>query len=421
MTTTPSGVWGRGVGGATGSLRMTMTQNHKPSQPSEVEATAQSLVLSLRALVVTITPQPPSPTHLANQLGLSRVTISKLLGSLDKSTLFDTLERIPGPDSLRDFVRSTSSINTPQHLIDNALASIDRFETLIRDHFGTRDALHAAIGGHSLALRSRIDTAARGDVFKGLRQVLGVEAETWLTAMFFAPHAADPQWASVTTIHGALGMRRLRPEAEVYFTFGPPYHEPGTQPELSKSPVSLQEFYTNQPATLEVGFTNGQLRHRLIGDRLGKDAKSDMLAVSHSARGSRRYSAPDSKLRGVSIFVDTPVRMLIADAIVHKDVFPDSEPELIVYNPGAKGPANPNDPSRDADKVLTSEPVVHTPNNAARFEVSEVPNYLNMLECVSAQIGHSLRDFRVYRLTLAYPVPCFQHVIAFQAPEQTQP
>ncbi len=384
----------------------------------DVEATALSLVNSLRAIVASTSPQPPSPTHLANRLGLSRVTISKLLGSLDQSTLFDTLERIPGPDSLRDFVQSTSRINTPPALIASAVASIDRFETLIRDHFGTRDALHAAIGSQSASLRSRIDIAARGDVFKGLRQVLGMEAETWLTAMFFVPNATEPEWASVTTIHGAIGMRRLRPDAQVYFTFGPPFHEPGCEPELSKSPVSLQEHYTNEPASLEVSMSGSQLRHRLIGDRLGKNAKADMLAVSHSVRGSRRFSAPESKLRGISIFVDTPVRMLVADAIVHRDVFPDSEPELLVYNPGARGPANPNDSSRDADRVPTGEPVVQMPNNAQRFDLDEVPNYRRMVESVSRQIGCSLSDFRVYRLRLAYPVPCFQHVIAFNAPER---
>lgn len=384
----------------------------------DVEGTAHALVGSLRAIVETTSPQPPSPTYLANQLGLSRVTVSKLLGSLDQSTLFDTLERIPGPDSLRDFVKSTVRINTSSELINNALTSIDRFETLIRDHFGTRDALHAAIGSQSAALRSRIDMSARGDVFKGLRQVLGVEAETWLTSMIFVPHASDAEWASVTTIHGALGMRRLRPDAEVYFTFGPPYHEPGTEPELSKSPVSLQEFYTNEPANLEVSMSHGQLRHRLVGDRLGKDAKVDMLAVSHAVRGSRQYAAPESKLRGVSIFVDTPVRMLVADAIVHKNLFPASEPELFVYNPGARGPANPNDPSRNADRVITAEPVVNVPHGSARFEVDEVPHYRGMLESVSRQIGCALSDFRVHRLRLAYPVPCFQHVIAFQAPER---
>ncbi|MFO0855768.1 MAG: hypothetical protein U0640_00250 [Phycisphaerales bacterium] len=395
---------------------MQQSQAGKTSQP-DVEGTAHALVGSLRAIVETTSPQPPSPTQLANQLGLSRVTVSKLLGSLDQSTLFDTLERIPGPDSLRDFVRSTARINTSSELINSALSSIDRFETLIRDHFGTRDALHAAIGSQSTALRSRIDMAARGDVFKGLRQVLGVEADTWLTAMIFVPHATDPEWASVTTIHGAIGMRRLRPDAEVYFTFGPPYHEADAEPQLSKSPVSLQEFYTNEPANLEVEMTGGQLRHRLVGDRLGKDARADMLAVSHAVRASRRYAAPGSKLRGVSVFVDTPVRMLVADAIVHRDIFPEREPELFVYNPGARGPANPNDPSRNADRVLTPEPVVHVPRSSERFEVDEVPNYRNMIESVSRQIGCVMSDFRVHRLRLAYPVPCFQHVIAFEAPD----
>ena len=392
-----------------------MTATLPTAQP-DVEATAGELVTSLRDVVDAIPDGPHSPTTMARRLGLSRVTMSKLLGALERSTPFDVLERMPGPDSLRDFVLAAGSVGVNGQTLIAAETAIGRFDGLIRERFGTRAALHAAIGGQSATLRSRIDQAARAEVFKGMRQIIGVETDTWLSSMMFVPSATDPEAVAVTVIHGALGMRRLRPDTPVTFTFGPPYHEPGVEPSLSQSPISLQELYTNEPATLEVQLVGGQLLHRLVDSRLGKDALADMLAISHTARGSRRYASEESALRGVSIYVDIPARTLVCDAIVHRDLFPGSEPRLIVYNPGARGPSNPNDRKRDIDRIPVTETVATIPDGPGRFDVVEVPNYEAMIERVCKQIGKSPDEFRVYRLRMAYPVVGFQIVVAFVAP-----
>lgn len=388
------------------------------SPPPEIQETARSLADAMRALVDAIPGGPHRPTALGEQLGLSRVTVSKLLGALQRPSLVEVLEAIPGPESLRTAAEASRGLGVDPAIVDDALGAIDGFGALIRDRFGTRAALHAAIGGRSSELRPRIEQAGRADVFKGMRQVLGAEANAWLTAMIFAP-APDGETVEVTTIHGALGLRRLRPDTPIFFTFGPPGPQQGSpdgERDLSASPVSLQEFYANDPATLESSIVGGQLRHRLVQDRLGKDAVVDMLAVSHNPRGSRRYAPPEAPRRGVSVFVDVPVRTMIADVIVHRDLFPGAEPELIVYNPGARGPANPNDPTRDLDRVAVSETIATIPDEGDRFAVPEIPNYGAMVRRVFAQLGAAPGDYRVHRVTMAYPVTAFQHVIAFKAP-----
>jgi hypothetical protein len=388
-----------------------------PAVHPDVEETSQLLTESIRAILAAIPDGPHSPTTLSRKLELSRVTMSKLMGAVEQSTPFDVLERIPGPDSLRDFVAAAARLGADPALIETGGRAIERFDLLIRSRFGTRAALHAAIGGQSSSLRARVDQSARSDVFSGLRQILGLEANTWLTSMFFVPSAVDPEFIAVTTIQGALGMRRLRPDTPVYFTFGSPFRDQSAEPGPSQSPISLQEFYTNEPAKLDVAVSGGQVRHQLADDRIGKDALTDMLAVSHTDRGSRRYAVGESVRRGVSLFVDTPVRMLICDAILHRDVFPGSEPELLVYNPGSRGPANPNDRARDIDRVAVTESVSFIPDSVERFSVPEVPNYAKMIQRICGQIGRSPDEFRVYRLRMAYPVPCFQIGVAFRAPE----
>jgi hypothetical protein len=376
---------------------------------------ADALRRTLIALLDAIPGAPHRPTPLSARLGINRVTVSRLLSALRAASPFELLETIPGPESLRAATLAARALSCDAAIVDAADAAIDDFDNLIRGHFGTRATLSAAVRPLIESLRERVDCVGRADVFKGMRQILGVEAQTWLTAMFFVP-GDDDQVVATTTIHGAIEMRRLRPDTHVHFTFGSPYPANSDARDRSDGGTDLGEFCVNETARLESVLVGDLLRHRLIEERLGKDAVVDMLAVSHDLRGSRRYATPEAPLRGVSLFVDIPVRSLVFDAIVHRDIFPGRRPRLIVFNPGARGPANPNDPRRALDRIEVGEAPAEIAADAHRFSLEEVPNYHGMAERVCAGLRRSLDEFRVYRLLLAYPVIGFQYVLAFEAP-----
>jgi len=211
-------------------------------------------------------------------------------------------------------------------------------------------------------------------------------------------------------------MRRLRPDTPVRFTFGPPYKEPGVEHDPLRSDISLAEFFENKPAPLVSERQNGQLVHRLAPFRVGKDELVDMLTVSRDPRGCRRYASEDRTKGGIAIFHDVPVRTLHCDAIVHEDAFPDSTPDAIAYNPGSRGPANPNDPTRDIDQIELCESVRCLGYAPDRFTVSGIPSYSPMIRHVFESIDESPDRYRVFRFTMAYPIYGFQYVIAFDAP-----
>ncbi|HVP11585.1 MAG TPA: hypothetical protein VMV94_10405 [Phycisphaerae bacterium] len=253
----------------------------------------------------------------------------------------------------------------------------------------------------------------------GMRQILGVEADTWLMSMFSAP-IPDQDDLLAVTIHGALGMRRLRPDVNVFFTFGPPPQLASGPVDISRSPVGLQEFYIHDPAPFETQLVGGQLIHRFAHDRLGRRATVDLLAVCQAARGSSRYATPDRPRGGLAMFPEVPVKTLIIDALVYDDVFPGVQPELVVYNPKSRRPANPNDPLRDIDRVSVPERIKSLGKAKDRFVIAEVPRYEEMISRVCGQIGHSPARFRVFRLRMVYPVYGFQVVVAFMKPPKPQ-
>lgn len=375
---------------------------------------------AMRRLMAAVPGAPHKPTALARQLGVHRVIASQLMSALASEDPYEVLQRVPGPESLRAVAAGAGALEVPAELVSAANAVIERFGSLIRQDFGTRGALNAAISPQSALLHQRFEEASRYHVFKGMRQIVGVDSETWITSMIFLPAAPpDDEAIAVTTIQGALGMRRLRPDAKAYFTFGPPFQGAGDAPDPSRSPVGLQDLYTHAPARLETYVAaNKQLVHRLADERLGKRALADMLAVSHNPRGSRRYASEGRRYGGVVVYTDIPSKTLICDAILHDAVFPGSEPEFRVYKPGTRGPADPNDPSRDIDRIHFPERIDVLGKSEDRFTIAEVPNYSGMIARVCDQIGVSTRSLRVYRVKIVYPVPGFQYVMMFEAPQR---
>jgi len=386
------------------------------SLQEQVRILGNELGAALRELIDALPGAPHTPTPLARRLGMSRVITSKLLNSIARTDPVDLIQQVPGPESLRTLTVAAAELHAPEALVSNANQAIDRFATLIRQDFGTRGALNAAISTDRPDLQLRFELASRYHVHKGMTEILGVEAEAWLTCMFFAPAPNDEQSIAVTTIHGGIGIRRLRPDVNVYFTFGPPHHPPGVEPDPLQSPVGLQEFYANDPAPFETYTSGNQLVHRLAHDRLGRKSIVDMIAVSHNAKGARRYATPERPRGGAIVFPDIPVKMLIVDALIHDTIFPGADPELIVYNPGGRGPANPADRRRDIDRIAVPEQIELLNKSQGRFSVDEVPHYADMIDRVCATIGHKPSEFRLCRLRMAYPVHGFQFVMAFDAP-----
>lgn len=400
-----------------------LVERQEEHLPAQIRPIGSELGRSLRDLLGSIPTleegEVSKPTALARRLGINRVIVSRLLSAIAREEPYEVLLQAPGPESLRTVTAAAAGLGAPKVHVEGANAAIERFSALIRDQFGTRGALNAAISPRSAALAQRFEHASRYQVYKGMRQILGVDAETWLTSMIFVPSPEDEDAIAVTTIHGALGMRRLRPDVNVYFTFGPPFASREETAGPMKCPVGLEAYCTHRPAELESHVAGGQLVHRLMHDRLGRRAAVDMLAVSHDPRGSRRYASPERPRGGVVVYTDIPAKMLVCDAILHDSVFPGATPELKVYKPGSRGPANPNDPNRDIDRLDFPERIESLGKEADRFVVAEVPRYDEMIARVCEQIGMSPSGFRVHRLRMAYPVSGFQFVMAFDAPARS--
>lgn len=357
------------------------------------------------------------PTDISRRLDVSRVMVSRLLGSIKKPNPIETLTRIPGPETLRSIARAAQATGVSGADVKEALRAIDAFDYLIREQFGTRAALNAALSGANADTREKFEQSSRYQVFKGMSQILGVQSNIWLTCMMLTPAKIDPHGIDVSTIHGTLGLRRLRPDTPINFIYGipPKYKDRRQSPE--RKDTDITSFLSHTPAPLKVVEENGQIINTFNPEIGGKDDLYDMLAEVYIPSGSNRYASPGRTMRGTSVIPDVPVVSLVSDVIIHGDIFEGIEPQLFVYNTMGKGGADIEDPQRVVDRVETNDSLVDLGRGLGEIEISDMPKYNDMVKYLCEKNGYPRESFRTYRLQVQYPVYGFQYVIAFKVPE----
>jgi hypothetical protein len=392
-----------------------------PPSPTASEGTpgavlAAEISARLGALVGSIPEAPDGPSAVARALGVGRVPVSRLMGAVRREPGTEILAMLPGPETLRHLVQAAGRHGSPQPLVDRAMAAVDRFDAMIRS-FGTRAAFDATMSVREPEALERFEQAGRYQVFRGMSQVLGVEAELWLSTMIMTPTPGRDVSLDVTAVHGALGMRRLRPDVTVAFTYGAPHEAvgvPGGSIDLS---LDLSPFYTLEPAPLRSLDRGGNVVHEFCPDGLGKDAVFDMLAGAHAPAHSKRYRDEKRTKRGVVVIPDVPVQTMLVDLFVGEGVFEGIEPRVYLYNTVARGPADVQDPSRLHDRLASPVGLEPIEGGGAGVTLERLPRYGELIATVCARIGYDAGRLRGWRLRVPYPLYGFQWIIAFDAPD----
>ncbi|MBO6513958.1 MAG: hypothetical protein JJ974_08345, partial [Phycisphaerales bacterium] len=305
----------------------------------------------------------------------------------------------------------------PERYVDPAIQAIDQFDRLIREQYGTRGAMNAALSADHEDGRERFEQSSRYQAFKGMSQILGVQSKVWITCMMMTPSDDSGGAVDVTTIHGTTGLRRLRSDTPpLHFIYGTPANYSGSRQSPQRMELDLTPFFTNTPAPLEVHESNGQIINTFNPDVIGKDAVYDMFAGVRVPSGSHRYAAPGRQYRGTIVLPDVPVTMLVSDVILHKDIFEGITPKLFVHNTMGKGGADIEDPNRKTDLIETSDSIDDLGDGVENIGIPDFPKYPQMIEYLCSLTGYQCEEFRVHRLMIQYPVYGFQYAIGYKVP-----
>ena len=115
--------------------------------------------------------------------------------------------------------------------------------------------------------------------------------------------------------------------------------------------------------------------------------------------------------------VGTPAKTLVFDVLVHKDIYPGSEPTLAIYDTAFDGVADVNDRARDIDRLDLSETIQMLGEGVSKFRTAQVPRYAKMLLHVLDQLKWDASMFRGYRCKIDYPLYGSQVAMMFDPPQ----
>ncbi|MGV6815469.1 MAG: hypothetical protein ACWA5W_10755 [Phycisphaerales bacterium] len=371
-----------------------------------------ALRCTLDSVIQSIPDNSMRPSALARRMDVSRVMLSRTLSAVRKESISELLIGLPGPESLRSIVWAAGKIGVDSELVNEAIKAIDEFESVIKDHFGTRAAFNAAMSVHDERSRDQFEHSSRYQVYKGMSQIMGVQSKVWISTMIFSPSAFDADFIDIATIHGTSGLRRLRPDTPIQLNYGIPPKNKFEDRSYETLDFDLSQFYSNQPAPLdEIEHSGQMINHFTPQGAGGKEAVFDMIASLFVPKGLPKISPPERTRRGSSVIPDVPVTKLIIDHFVHRDVFTPSDPDLFVYFTKGTGKADIDDSKWDQNRVRTDDDVLAINSDYASLNIDEIPNYSKMVAHVCQQHQYDLSAYRVYRLEVSYPVFGFQYMV----------
>lgn len=409
----PKLVPGHARGGCPTQMRVMTDTNSQLDEPSSLGRQLQS---ALERVLSNIDGCSMRPTDIARKLDVSRVMVSRLINAIKKPDPIETLTRIPGPETLRSIIRAAGIAGVSKADAEIALRLVDSFDVLIRDQYGTRTAMNAALSGANEQTLEKFEQSSRYQVFKGMSQIVGAQSSLWVTCMMMTQNAENESGIDISTIHGTSGLRRLRPDTPIRFVYGIPPEYTDRRQSPQRKDFDITSFMVHEPAPLDVEEENGQIINNFNPAIGGKDALYDMFSEVYIPNGSNRFAANGRSMRGTTVVPDIPVVSLVSDVVLCDGIFEGIEPQLFVYNTMPRGGADIEDPKRDIDRVPASEDLIKL-HNLSELEVSEFPKYVDMVRYLCEKNRRSFDSIRVYRLRVQYPVFGFQYTIAFKVPQ----
>jgi hypothetical protein len=308
--------------------------------------------------------------------------------------------------------------------VESATSAINDFEQLIRQEAGDRGALDAIISAWLPDARREFEVRRKQAAFKAMSQLRGAMAE-WNVATAILHPADDPSRLDIVWISGLLGLQRLRPGVGVKFATRRIVEGNGPRRPTSLDGVSveglegvrLDEFCSSPPPALEVVPAGEVVHYQLADTGFGPRSAVDLIFAEVNRAEMARYVDPELKRKGyVFAEISTPVKTLQFDVFLHEDVYPGSEPGLLIYDTALDGVADVNDRGRDIDRLDLAESIEPLGTGISRFRSARVPGYARLIDLVCTKMGWDGTRFRGYRCQIEYPLYGSQVAMTFAPP-----
>jgi hypothetical protein len=384
----------------------------------------KALSSSLGAVLDALPDGPHGPQALATALGLDKVLTSRVLKAVRSIDPISVVHRAPGPEPLRRLLKAAKRRGVGAQLVEEGDAAVSDFERMIRTEAGDRSSLGAMLSAWLPEARQEFELRRKQSAFKAMSQLKGVSGDVDFSTVMLAP-SDDGDHLDVVWVLGQYGVQRLRPGTTVKFvTRRVEQADAERRPcDLGGAPIDgiddvrLDQFCHAPPAPLISERHGDEVQYTLGDSGFGPRSTVDVVFAEVNRREIRRY-VPVQENRKSYVFaeVSTPVKLLVFDILVHRDVYPGSEPELHIYDTHGNGIADPNDSSRDIDRFDIVEDLRRMRTD--EVYAGEVPKHRELMNEVFTKLEWSPEIFRAYRCRVEYPIYGSQLTVVFDPPSE---
>ena len=399
-----------------------------------VERLGTALAERLGVVLSEIPGRGAGPQMLANVLGITVATASRVLKALSQDRAVAVIQLMPGPKPLMQLVASAQERGVSQATADAARETIQSFDELIRTEAGDRSALKAMLSAWLPDERRDFEAARRQSIFKAMCELDGVSCELDLCAMILKPGESGAS-LDLINVKALLGIDRIRPDAVVKLSTQALKHTetPGRplEPISSRHPetldgeptvdgfhsVRLDEYCSARPAPLVAEEFGQHIQYSLGPTGFGPASTVD-LVVAEVNRGEIPHRKPEAGWLRPYFFQipEMAVRTMVFDLMLHEDVYPGCSIELLGFDTNGRGPASVNDETRHLDRRQIHEEIGHLGTGLQRMRLLEFPRYTELLRETMGKLGCDAEEFRTVRVRIPFPLMGTQVTLALDRP-----
>lgn len=395
-----------------------------PAIESRFASIGRDLGTSVGALINSIPASNAGPVELARALGVDKVLTSRVLKATRNRDPIAVLHLIPGPEPLRRLIRAAGKRGAKPGDISAADAAVDEFESFIRREVGDRITMEAIISAWLPEARTEFEVRRKQSAFRAMSLLKGSSADVQMATVLIHP-AKEQGRLDVVWLFGLFGLHRLRPGGTVRFASRRVVQEhterrtetlTGQRLDLRRDLI-VREFCSVPEPQLNVRQVGDVIHYTLAQNGFGPRSAVDVVfAEVNRAELPERVPSDQVRKRWVSAEVNTPAKVLVFDALVHRDVEPQQDPHLLIYDTANDGAADVNNPERDIDRFELAETIQSLGEGIAKFRTTEISRYAELLSYTCDRLNWDGDAFRGYRCRIEYPIYGSQVVMAWDAP-----
>ena len=405
-------------------LRPTLDED-RPTSPSaldratlgfsgELGAALRNLRGALIEVITAVGENPEKPQDLARRFNINRNLTWRMTRVVTSPDLYAAVPQIPGPAGMGRFFDALGKAGAREDLLERAVAAGRQFERVVETHTGDRSTLQLMIDP-ALPHEARAEHCelVRKLAFQGNSGVLGVRAEAQLCLHLLTP-SETPGWCDLVRVGGLIGFQRLRPNARCLLFRRERWSdrdetaERGRRESLDPAhPIAdgvpfIGSFCSDPVPAVEVLETGHELQYELPPGPVGNTAAFTCIYGEIVRQVGPTFGEDLDEFMELGCNLVLPVRQLVYDLLVHRDLAWAMSPQLVIYS-RMDGDLMHDTERRERNELEIPARLDDLGFGAGAIATTAIPHYSNLIRQVVDRLGHDVNDFRTLRLTLTYP------------------